>query len=833
MSPPGSARVRRTVVGYGVVTVVAALAIGLALVRGSGLQAAPEVARVLTTGELASCLGDRVVVAQSGVFVDLHVPGVGGGDAVAGELGMRLLRGRLGAASEPGRLEGTCLDGRRLVLDVVVAEGGGLAGTVAGSGGGRAVDMAPASSARPGATPVDGLEGGELVARMFLAVAVVIAAARLVGALFTRLRQPQVIGEIVAGIMLGPSLLGMVAPGITDYLFSPQVVDVMRVMAQFGLILFMFLIGLELDLSLLRGSGPTTVFVSHVSILAPLVLGAALALPLYPLIGSGRFDGFALFLGAAMAVTAFPVLARILTDTRLHTTRLGMLAITCAAIDDVTAWCVLAVVVGIANAAGPASAVVTITLAAVFIAFMLIAVRPLLRRLDWVHARRGRLGAHLTAALLVGVLLSAWTTEVIGIHAIFGAFLAGAILPRSGDLARELTDRLEDLTVLFLLPVFFAVVGLSTSIGLLDRPIHWLIAGAVLSTAVVGKWAGGTLAARFAGERWREAHALGILMNTRGLAEIVILTVGRELGVISPTLFTAMVLMAITTTLMTTPLLAVAYPRRIIEREIAAAESVQQGRRDVDFTVVVAIGDPDSGTELVALARRLAARRGRTEIVLTRIVEMRGDEHASASLAAVEEAESAARSELAPLVADLLADGLRVSVHVEVGLDPGREIVRVTSRARADLLVVGMHRSVFGLRAFAGVVGDVLERSGIRVAVLVGHTAGGVERTGVREGPILLVGGGVDEPAAEDAARCVAAATGRELVVVAAAAAAEASRDGSLVVMGYDGRAREVQRDLLVGGAVSPVLVIRSGFEDRASGPHRSGRRPVPVSAPG
>jgi Kef-type K+ transport system membrane component KefB len=833
VNPPGSSRVRRTITGYVAVTVVGALALALILIRGSALDPAPEIARTLDTGQLAACLGEQVAVVQSGTFVDLHLPGLGGPDSVDGELGLRMVRGRLGTSGEPGRFEGACRDGTPLILDAVATEGGGLAGTVLGAGAGGTFVMRPAVAATLGVPSGGPLEGGELVARMFLAVAVVIAAARLVGAAFARIRQPQVIGEIIAGIMLGPSLLGLLAPGVTDYLFSPQVVDVMRIMAQFGLILFMFLIGLELDQSLLRGSGQTTVFVSHVSIIAPLVLGAALALPLYPLVGSGRFNGFALFLGAAMAITAFPVLARILTDTHLHTTRLGTLAITCAAVDDVTAWCVLAVVVGIANAAGPASAIVTIGLAIAFIGFMIIVVRPLLRRLDWVHARRGRLGAHLTAALLVGLLLSAWTTEVIGIHAIFGAFLAGAILPRSGDLARELTDRLEDLTVLFLLPIFFAVVGLSTSIGLLDRPVHWVIAGAVLAVAVVGKWAGGMLAARMAGERWREANALGILMNTRGLAEIVILTVGRELGVISPTLFTAMVLMAITTTLMTTPLLAIAYPRRIFEQEIAATEAALRSGR-ADHTVIVAIGDPGSGGELVGIARKLVEGGGRTEIVLTRIVELRGDEHVRASLASAEEAESAARIEVAPLVAELLGDGLRVTVHVEVGLDPGREIVRVASRTRANLIVLGMHRSVFGLRAFGGVVGDVLEGSAARVAVLVGYAAGGVERTGSGEGPVVLVGGGADERPAEDAARRVAASEGAPLVVLDAVGPRQLLDDARLAVIGYDGRSpvERGRRDAVVGDGTSPVLVVRGGTDDRTASRHTSGK-PSSVDTPG
>lgn len=821
MRPSG---VKRTAVMYVTMFLATAVSLIAILVHGNTLQSVPEVARSLDTTSLADCLGTRLTAVQSGAFVDLHVPSASGSDAVEGELGDRVLRGRIDAAGT-GRLDGNCLDGSVLRLDVRVQDDGGLDAVVGGAAG-TPISFAPGDAADvPATAAAEPLEGGELIARMFLAVAVIMAAARLVGAAFAMIRQPQVIGEIVAGILLGPSLLGFVAPEVADYLFPPGVVDVLIVMAQFGLILFMFLIGLELDLSLIRGSGHTAVFVSHVSIVAPLVLGAALAIPIYPLVGSGSFSAFALFMGAAMAITAFPVLARILTDSGLHNTRLGTLAISCAAVDDVTAWCVLAVVVSIAKATGAAGALATIGLAVVFIAAMIGLIRPLLRRLEWVHAQRGRLGAQLTAALLVGLLLSAWATEVIGIHAIFGAFLAGAVLPRSGDLARELTGRLEDLTVLFLLPIFFAVVGLSTSIGLLDQPVHWFIAAAVLATAVAGKWGAGTAAARLAGEGWRESNALGILMNTRGLAEIVILTVGRELGVISPALFTAMVLMALTTTLMTTPLLALFYPKRRFA-EIEAAEPSPAETQP--YRVMVAVGDLKSAENLVAIASKMRGPTGPPELLLVRVLELRGDEHLWSHPQTVTDEEDAVATQLAPLVADLRGAGVTAEAHVEVGSDPATTLAQIAEARKADVILLGMHRSLIFTRVFGGVVEGVLAAATCRVAIVVGPTGPARRPMELRPGPVIVVTGGPDEQAAIDVAERLARAadstphriTQAELPVATAHA----------VVIGYAEMTAAhagLPRHELVGDDGPVVIAVRSAAAGRRRLLSRSGDVPA------
>lgn len=398
---------------------------------------------------------------------------------------------------------------------------------------------------------VAALEAADVDVRVLLAVATVIVASRFFGWAIAKVGQPRVHGEVIAGIVLGPSLLGLVWADGVDYVFPPEVVGALRVLAQLGLVLFMFLIGLELDLAKLRGQGHKAVLISHASIVAPLALGALLGLWLHPRFGGGSDRlGFVLFLGAAMAITAFPVLARVLQETGLQHTPIGVLVITCAAIDDVTAWCVLAGVVAVVESSGPGETVTTLALSIGFVLAMARLVRPLLARMPAVPV-------WLAICL---ALTSAWVTEEIGIHAIFGAFVAGAVMPRRDAVVHDLAGKLQTATLTVLLPVFFVVVGLSTRIDMLDSPYMWGVTALAILTAIAGKWGGAMLAARVAGESWRDASVIGVLMNTRGLTELVILTVGLELGVIDERIFTVMVVMALVTTLMAAPLLALLAP---------------------------------------------------------------------------------------------------------------------------------------------------------------------------------------------------------------------------------------------------------------------------------
>jgi Kef-type K+ transport system membrane component KefB len=393
---------------------------------------------------------------------------------------------------------------------------------------------------------------------------VILAAARLAGLAVSRLGQPRVIGEIFAGIALGPSLLGSIAPSASRALFPPEQLVPLAALSQLGVLLFMFTVGLRLDRDALRGRVRAAVAVSHASIVIPFALGAALAPWLYPrLAGEGLGNAgvgllpFTLFLGAAMSVTAFPVLARILTERGLLGTRLGAVAIACAAVDDVTAWCILAGVVAVARVEHALGSFAwTLIAVGAYAALAMTLGRTALTALDrWRTARRLSVTSEAVGLAVLLALASALVTEWAGVHALFGAFLAGAIMPRTSGLARELADRVEPVVGTVFLPVFFAYTGLRTNIGLVNGAELWGICAAVIAAAVVGKLGGSAIAARLTGTPWREATALGALMNTRGLMELVVLNIGLELGVISPTLFAMMVLMALVTTCMTTPLL--------------------------------------------------------------------------------------------------------------------------------------------------------------------------------------------------------------------------------------------------------------------------------------
>jgi Kef-type K+ transport system membrane component KefB len=407
---------------------------------------------------------------------------------------------------------------------------------------------------------------------LLLALAAVVVVGRLLGQLFRFVGQPPVIGEVVGGIVLGPSLLGYLFPAAYLFILPPAIASSLNVFAQLGIVIYMFLVGLELNPEFLRSRIRSTIAISHASIVLPFGLGAGLAWYIYPRFSANGvpFTSFALFLGLAMSITAFPVLARILSDSGLNRTELGTIALTCAATGDVTAWCLLAFVAGVVQAS--ATSIVSIAALTVgFIAFMFIVVRPFIVKA--VRAKDDRYPAQGTIVFnLAGMLLAAVTTEAIGIHAIFGAFLFGAVIPHDSMLARVLKQSLENLVTVLLLPAFFAFTGMRTQIGLVSGVFEWAVCGLIIAVATFGKFGGSFLAARVTGMAWRPAAAIGVLMNTRGLMELIVLNVGLDLGVISPTLFTMLVLMALATTLATTPIL-----QRLIRGSTEAEEHALVG----------------------------------------------------------------------------------------------------------------------------------------------------------------------------------------------------------------------------------------------------------------
>ncbi|MBC8068816.1 MAG: cation:proton antiporter [Deltaproteobacteria bacterium] len=554
---------------------------------------------------------------------------------------------------------------------------------------------------------------------LFIVQAVlIIVAARVVGLLARRLEQPMVIAEIVAGIVLGPSVLGLLAPELMAAVFPAGSLKFLGLMSQTGLVLFMFLVGLELDPTMLRGRGKTSVMISHASIIVPFALGVGLSLWLRPALDEPA-DGlsFALFMGVAMSITAFPVLARILTERQLLRTPLGAIAIACAAVDDITAWCVLAFVVSIVRAGGVMDAVWTTGLALVYVFTMLWVVRPLLERLgSRISSDRGP-SQNVMAAVFVTLFASAWTTELIGIHALFGAFMFGAIVPKQNGFARVLAEKLEDVVVVFMLPLFFAFSGLRTQIGLLDTGAHWLWCGAIILLACLGKFGGSTIAARLTKLSWRESSAIGILMNTRGLMELVALNIGLDLGVISPTVFTMMVLMALVTTFMTTPLLQWVYPlerlrQDIIRRQAPVAAAPQE---QPAMSVLLCVSDARSAVPMVHVAAGLVGQDSGSDQVFA--LHMRAPAERTSSVIANAQEPSLPPASSASAAAT--ARGLRLRTLVFDTTDPGRDICEVAAVKDVDLVMIGAHRPLVGHAHLGGVVRRVLESATAHVGVLV------------------------------------------------------------------------------------------------------------------
>lgn len=394
--------------------------------------------------------------------------------------------------------------------------------------------------------------------RFALQMALIIGAGKLFGRLLKRLGQPSVVGEVVGGIVLGPSVMGLLFPEALAALFPAASLGPLKMISQAGLALFMFTVGLELDTGALKKHSGAAAMIAYASIVVPFTLGAALALVLFTGFAPAgvAFAPFAMFMGVAMSVTAFPVLARILHERGMTKTPLGSLALASAAIDDVTSWGILALVIGLARGGSGAAGLEALAWTAGYVGLMAGVVRPLLGRWFSKPVAEGRRGWPRAATALAFMAASAWLSELAGLHAIFGAFFAGVLMPRAANLGERLAGRLQGLVSAALLPVFFALTGLRTQIGLIDDAMSWGVAGLVLAAAVAGKLGGGALAARFSGLKWRDALSIGALMNTRGLVELVVLNIGYDLGIISGRLFAILVLMALITTAMTGPLLS-------------------------------------------------------------------------------------------------------------------------------------------------------------------------------------------------------------------------------------------------------------------------------------
>ena len=441
------------------------------------------------------------------------------------------------------------------------------------------------------------------LAILLLQIITIILVARAFGIFFKKIGQPSVIGEIVAGIVLGPSLVGPYFPEFSAFLFPASSLPNLGVMSQIGLILFMFVVGMELDLKVLKNQAQDAVVISHASIVFPFALGVGLAYFIYTQTAPEgvSFLSYSLFIGISMSITAFPVLARIVQERGLTKTKLGAIVITCAAADDITAWCLLAAVIAIVKAGSLASAGYTIVFATGYVFLMLKFVRPFLHRIGDLHATKERMSKPVVGIFFITLLLSSWSTEVIGIHALFGAFMAGVIMPANVNFRNIFIEKVEDVAQVLLLPLFFVFTGLRTQIGLLNEPGLWQLCLIVVLVAVTGKFVGSALAARFVGQSWHASLTIGALMNTRGLMELVALNIGYDLGVLSPEMFAILVLMALVTTFMTGPALDI-INKVFKPKEEVDVELLSRGNK---YNVLISFGNPHTGRLLLQLTNML------------------------------------------------------------------------------------------------------------------------------------------------------------------------------------------------------------------------------------
>lgn len=560
---------------------------------------------------------------------------------------------------------------------------------------------------------------------LLIEIGLILGLSRIMGLLFGRMRQPQVVGEMVAGIMLGPSLLGLIHHGtLQAALFPDNNIKLLNILSQLGVIFFLFLVGLELDPKHIGSRGASTVVTAASSIIVPFGLGALLTVLLYrftgPTVGdpSRRFAA-SLFMGAAMSITAFPVLARILTERNLHKTKLGVSTIAAAAINDVAAWVILAFVIAVAHASGPIAGIRTASLSMVYAAILYFFVRPFLVRLELVYEREGRLSQNVVAVIFLTVLASAWATEAIGIHAMFGAFLVGCVMPKGSAFVRHLTDKLEDYTVVFLLPIFFAYTGLKTQLGLIHGTEMFVITVLIIAVACAGKFGGTIIPAKLFGATWREATAMGVLMNTRGLVELVILTIGLQLGVINDRVFAMMVVMALVTTFLTTPIIHWVVPKRWLE---AAREKLAEKS---GFTVLIPVAAPRSGRSLLALADMLSRPASEDRRIVALHLQRLGDRDEFRS-----GLHEAARGDeaLAPLVAYAREHNLPVEPLSYTSRDVPADIARVVRDRSVDLVLIGFHRPVFSRAILGGTVHRVLTGADADVGVFVDRGVGEIRR---------------------------------------------------------------------------------------------------------
>jgi len=517
-------------------------------------------------------------------------------------------------------------------------------------------------------------------------IVTIIFVARFFGWVCKKIGQPTVIGEIIAGIVLGPSLIGMYFPEFSNALFPTQSLGNLQFLSQIGLILFMFVIGMELDLKVLKNKAHEAVVISHASIVIPFSLGMGLAYFIYQSFAPQgvQFLSFGLFLGIAMSITAFPVLARIVQERGLHKTRLGTIVITCAAADDITAWCLLAAVIAIVKAGSFVSALYIIGLAVAYVLLMIKVVRPFLKRVGDLHSTRENLSKPIVAIFFLTLIISSYATEVIGIHALFGAFMAGAIMPENTRFRSIFIEKVEDVALVLLLPLFFVFTGLRTEIGLLNDPYLWKVTGLIILVAVVGKFVGSALAAKFVGQNWKDSLTIGALMNTRGLMELVVLNIGYDLGVLTPEIFAMMVIMALVTTFMTGPSLDL-INWIFKSKSVEVSEEIREMSK---YKVLVSFGNPERGKSLLRLANALTKKMNDNALITAMHLTSSNEIHHY-------NAEEYEAESFAPIVDESKNLNQKITTLYKASNDIDADIAEVANKGNYDLLLIGVGQSIY------------------------------------------------------------------------------------------------------------------------------------------
>ncbi len=524
------------------------------------------------------------------------------------------------------------------------------------------------------------------LALLLAQIITIVIAARLFGWIFRKIGQPTVIGEIIAGIVLGPSLFGLYFPDFKEALFPLESLGNLQVLSQVGLILFMFVIGMELDLKVLKNKANDAVVISHASIVIPFALGIGLSYFIYHQFAPEgvEFLSFSLFMGIAMSITAFPVLARIVQERGIHKTRLGTIVITCAAADDITAWCILAAVIAIVKAGSFVSSLYIIGLAIVYVMVMLFVVKPFLKRVGDLYSSSENLSKPVVAIFFLTLMVSSYCTEVIGIHALFGAFMTGAIMPDISRFRNVFIEKVEDISVILLLPLFFVFTGLRTEIGLINEPYLWKVTGCIILVAVVGKFIGSALAAKFVGQNWRDSLTIGALMNTRGLMELVVLNIGYELGVLSPKIFTMMVIMALVTTFMTGPALDLI--NFIFKtKDVIIPSEVKKYNK---FKVLISFGNNEKGKSLLRLANSFVKKQKDSANITTMHLSVSDEMHAY-------NLEDYEKEVFEPIVKESKKLNQEITRIFKATGDIESDIADIAFKGEYDLVLVGLGKSIF------------------------------------------------------------------------------------------------------------------------------------------